>query len=117
MQLLLVLTVKGANIKGQIITNDGSSDLPLVNTSVDLYLYDQAKNEWVVIAQTITNTSGSYFFYDIVPGKYYLQVNQDKNFEITVPQTIQSTKNNLSEQEMKKSKSSKSFHLIPTINY
>lgn len=79
----------GTNLRGQvqyfISNNNRYNDLP--NATIDLY-YSPEPNQFLFVAQTITNNNGFYFFYSIQPGNgnFFIQVNKAKNYQIVVNQ-------------------------------
>jgi len=99
-KLLLILTViaiyctspaqvrvlPGTNIRGlvQTISPDGTTKVPMGSALVTLFRLDSGSSNWVTVARTTTNEYGYYFFYKVMPNKYYIQVNGKKNYEITV---------------------------------
>lgn len=103
--LFFVFTVhafsQDVDIRGQIQTYSrfDSEYVALPNTSVDLYTYNNGN--WEIISQTLSNQDGYYFFYDIAPGNYYIQVNKSKNYRISVT----------------KAKTRKQFQDLPVLYY
>ena len=71
------------NIRGQVISVDGKyGEYSLSSVYVDLYWYNG--KEWVTIDRAITDQDGYYFFYNVYPGEYFIQVNGSKNYKISV---------------------------------
>jgi hypothetical protein len=79
----------GTNLRGQIETFNAyyNNYYSLPNSVIDLY-YSPSPNQFVFIAETITNVYGFYFFYSIQPGNgmFFIQVNKAKNYQIFVSQ-------------------------------
>ena len=55
---------------------------PVTYASIDLYVY--ANNQWILVANTMTDAYGFYYFRQIQPNNYVVQVNRLKNYNITV---------------------------------
>lgn len=90
--LLLSLTVPALaqfpypvrNLRGKIMTYDPyyNNWVPLQFSVVELY--EPVGGEWVLLFETMTNAYGFYIFYGVPRGMYYLQVNNAKNYQISV---------------------------------
>jgi hypothetical protein len=75
----------GTNLRGKVMSLDQAGNpFPLTDVKVDLYQYDFNAQKWVMIAGTVTDAYGFYYFPAIQPGNYSVQVKQSKNYEITV---------------------------------
>lgn len=73
------------NIRGRIATTNVYTKEKMILPRADLILYSRnANGNWAVVAKTITDPEGLYYFYGINPGTYYLQVNRARNFRIEV---------------------------------
>ena len=91
--LALALAVQAQGnlkIRGKIVTQNPYSKEQMPLASVDLVLYSNASGSWQVIAKTVTDPNGMYYFYDLPVGTYFLQVRGTKNFQITIspPQEV-----------------------------
>jgi hypothetical protein len=77
----------GTNIRGKVVINDPYNNFPpLKLVKVDLYQFDAIKNVWVLIAATYSDEYGFYYYNYIKPGDYSIQVNQQKNYSVTILQ-------------------------------
>jgi hypothetical protein len=79
----------GMPIRGKIVwVQPGTNDtLPLTDTKVALFNQNTTTKEWNNLGSGITNTQGFYFFTVSVPGEYFVQVNNRKNYKIVVQKT------------------------------
>jgi len=100
----------GTNLRGQIqfLNQTNNRHLPLSNATVDLY-YSPSPDQFILVKETITNANGFYFLYAIQPGngKFYIQVNKAKNYQLTVI-TISYNSNKYNYNQ---------FQDVPIINY
>ncbi len=55
---------------------------PIGGAAVDLFI--QVPGGWQLVARYITGLDGMYFFQNIFPGYYVLQINGRQNYPITV---------------------------------
>lgn len=76
----------GTNTRGLIQTYDPYYRVyvPLHSATVDLYSYNYSTGQWQIVAHTVSNQNGFYFFYGLIPATYYVQVNRSKNYQIFV---------------------------------
>lgn len=76
----------GTNIRGRVITESEyyQSYIPVNSVNVDLYWNNG--QDWQIIDRAISDQYGYYFFYNLYPGVYFIQVNGNKNFKIEVYQ-------------------------------
>ena len=72
----------GTNLRGKIVQNIAGRQTPLGSARIDLYHYEN--NKWKLIATTITDAYGFYYFKSIAPDYYSIQVNQRRNYNVQV---------------------------------
>jgi hypothetical protein len=72
----------GTNLRGKIVQSIAERQAPLGSARIDLYHYESSK--WKLIATTITDAYGFYYFKNIAPAYYSVQVNQRRNYNIQV---------------------------------
>jgi len=60
------------------------SPFPASGVKVDLYVYDGVLDTWQIIASNYTGVDGMYYMRNIRPGNYYLQVQNSRNYHITI---------------------------------
>lgn len=91
--LLLLLSALGnthhnqvspTDLRGLVLTFNPTFQqwVPLQSASVDLYFWNG--QQWLLIAQTITDAYGYYFIRSIDPNFYSIQINRMKNYNIQV---------------------------------
>lgn len=73
-----------ANLRGRVdgLNQYTGDPYPIGNAVVDLYF--QGPYGWKPIAKYITGFNGMYFFQNIIPGAYVLQINGRQNYPVTV---------------------------------
>jgi hypothetical protein len=75
----------GTNLRGKVLTQDNyGRTFPITYAQVDLYLYNSATNQWILIQSTLTDAYGFYFLNWIIPNSYVIQINKIKNYNISV---------------------------------
>ena len=75
----------GTNTRGKVALNDKKKNYPpLQHARIDLYHLYPGEAKWVRIAKTYTDDDGFYYFDNIKPDNYTIQVNKDKNFNVTI---------------------------------
>ena len=77
----------GTNLRGRIATFYYQQQVPLVSAKVDLYFFDRTRPvgyQWILVASTLTDAYGFYFFRGINPQYYTIWVNQLKSYNIQV---------------------------------
>ena len=70
------------NVRGQVVTNYNGTMLPYKLARVDLYY--STGGQWTKVQSAITDSYGYYYFKGVQPS-FTLQVNNSKNFNITLP--------------------------------
>ena len=65
----------------------GSGDGPVSGWGVDLYIWDDIEEEWVLIAATSTDANGKYCFCNLDPYKAYKVAEHGKSGWVQVPPT------------------------------
>jgi hypothetical protein len=82
------------NLKGRVLTYDPLTNTrePMENAFVELFLIEPGSGNWKLTAETSTNGEGYYYFNDVPGGEYYIQVEHDKNFKVTVAASKQTGK-------------------------
>lgn len=71
------------NLRGRIhALNQYSTPYPVANITVDLYA--QSPTGWVFLSRYITEPDGMYYFQNVFPGYYSLQINGRQNYPIMV---------------------------------
>ena len=82
--LLMPLITEATNLRGRIdaVNKYTKSPYPIGRVSVVLYLKKNKK--WKSVGRYTTGTNGMYFFQNIKPGRYTIQVNRRSNYPITV---------------------------------
>jgi hypothetical protein len=76
--------VYAGDLRGRVNTTNAfvKYPYPLINAPVVLLKENQGR--WIKVSQTYTNSSGDYFFRSIPPGKYQIEVsNQRYTFVVT----------------------------------
>lgn len=81
--LLWASPALSVDLRGRVDSHNpyASTPFPLSNTPV--YLWRWVPSRWNLVAQTITDPSGMYYFSRISPGNYMIQVH-GQNFPVTV---------------------------------
>lgn len=80
-------TFTGTNLRGRVVTMNNQLQVPLISAKIDLYFFDNAKpqgSQWVLVASTLTDAYGFYFFKNIAPNNYTVWVNKTKSYNIQV---------------------------------
>jgi hypothetical protein len=65
------------DLRGQIVVYNSYSGTttPAFGVMVIILIYDPITQNMLKVQSTLTNASGMYYFYNILPGKYYLSIN------------------------------------------
>jgi hypothetical protein len=81
------LQYPGTNLRGRITTMYYNQQVPLVSAKVDLFYFNgnfPVGQQWRLIASTITDAYGFYFFRLITPQYYTIWVKEVKSYNIQV---------------------------------
>jgi protocatechuate 3,4-dioxygenase beta subunit len=73
-----------ANLRGRIYGKNQFSRAPYPIGGVVADLYIQKSSGWQPVAKFRTGSDGMYYFREILPGDYVLQINRIQNYPITV---------------------------------
>lgn len=81
---LFIQPIYSTNLRGQIngMNQYTKRMYPLQGVIVELYM--QRSNKWKCSGRYITGNNGMYFFNNVVPGNYVVQVNNRSNYPINV---------------------------------
>lgn len=83
--IIIIPSVSDAtNLRGRIDGRNQYSGVPYPVGHASVNLYFQVPGGWRMIAGTRTGFNGMYFFKNIAPGYYVLQVNGRQNYPISV---------------------------------
>jgi hypothetical protein len=65
------------DLRGQVVAYNSysGSTTPAFGVMVILLIYDPITQNMLKVQSTLTNASGMYYLYDILPGNYYLSIN------------------------------------------
>jgi len=77
----------GTNLRGRVVTTSYRQQVPMVSAKVELYFFNKSRpagSQWVLIASTLTDTYGFYFFRGISPNIYTIWINQSKSYNVQV---------------------------------
>ncbi len=82
--LLFPSILNAVDIRGRIngLNQYSPTPYPLGGMTIDLYWDNYGR--WVYIARYITGPDGMYYFRNIQPGYYSLQINGRTNYSITI---------------------------------
>ncbi|MCK5516460.1 MAG: hypothetical protein KAI39_06260 [Desulfobulbaceae bacterium] len=84
--LFLAIPIIGnaTNLRGRIdgFNQNYNSSYPLVGVAVELYF--QGLTGWQSVGRYITGADGMYYFRNIIPGYYSIQINGRQNYPVTV---------------------------------
>jgi hypothetical protein len=74
------------NLRGQIRTIDPATQATVAvpKITVDLYKKDHGAATWVLVATTISDQNGFYYFNRVATGNYFIQINKRRNYDIVV---------------------------------
>lgn len=77
------------NVRGMVVVYNSYAGRYVAASGVriDLYEFNAATGQWRLVETAYTDVNGYYFFTDIKPKTYTLQVNEESNFEIEVEGT------------------------------
>lgn len=74
----------GTNLRGRVMSNGYYGQTPLTYANIDLWIYNSYYKKWQVVASTVTDAYGFYYFSGVKPNAYTIQVNKSKNYNINV---------------------------------
>lgn len=84
--LLCALAASAADISGRVDTQNPYVRYAYPFVYAPVYLFQWAPTgQWTLVNQTATDTSGMYYFRQLSPGSYVVQVN-GQNFPVEVDQ-------------------------------
>ncbi|MFH0994690.1 MAG: hypothetical protein V1844_04230 [Pseudomonadota bacterium] len=72
------------NLRGRVDGRNQYSDAPYPIGGAAVVLFIKGPGDWQPVAKCITGLDGMYFFQNILPGPYALQINGRQNYPITV---------------------------------
>jgi len=84
--LTTTINAFAADIRGRVdaIHPYSSSPFPASGVKVDLYEHDGVNNTWQIRFSNYTGVDGMYYMRNIRPGNYFLQVQNSRNYPITI---------------------------------
>ncbi|NJB67151.1 hypothetical protein GGQ74_000791 [Desulfobaculum xiamenense] len=76
----------GTSIRGLVTSRHPYTGqmFPSPGVMIELYRHDMMTGQWMHMGGTRTNGQGFYFFWNLQPGPYVLQVNGMQNFPVQV---------------------------------
>lgn len=82
--VIIPLISDAANLRGRVEGRNQYSGAPYPIGGAAVALFNQGPGGWRLVAKYITGLDGMYFFQNILPGYYVLQINDRQNYPITV---------------------------------
>lgn len=92
MQLLIIATafslheVLAGDLRGRVNATNSFAQYsyPLTNAPVIISRFNEGQGKWIPVSQVYTNSSGEYFFRSMQPGRYQIEIyNQRYTFVVT----------------------------------
>lgn len=81
---VIVHQASATDLRGRIdgINQYNRSTYPLSRIRVELYV--QTANGWMMVSGFVTGYDGMYYFSNVPPGNYTIQVNRRQNYPVSV---------------------------------
>ena len=86
LMFMLVLPFQAAatNVRGQVLGSNPYSQAPYPLQGVSVDIYTTGPAGWQKIYRFITGSDGMYYFNNLSPGNYTIQINERTNYPLAV---------------------------------